>query len=207
VALGLILLSTCALAASVAQAPANSATRQCAVPERHAVCRSFSVFLRPARPGDRLPARLRDAPPLRQVDQSSSRRLRHRGAKGYAFFALAGKRLVCIVSYVRKWGGGSFACNPLAATRRGKLFLEESCSPAPRRHRVLLLQLLPDGVRSATVRRVAKPPVKRAITDNLLVADLRVRSRRDLPKAVVWHRAGKRHRLGLVADESLATCR
>jgi hypothetical protein len=159
------------------------------------------------RPGDRLPRVFRDDPPLQHVDQASSRRLRSRGPKGYAFFALGGKRLVCIVSYIRKQGGGSFACNPLAATVRGRLFLEEACNPPPRRHRVLLFELLPDGVRKATVLRAGRAPLKRTVTDNLLVADLPVRSRRDLPKAVVWHRAGRRHRLGLAVDESLVTCR
>jgi hypothetical protein len=201
------LVCVLAVAASMAPAPAAPGARHCAVPEREAVCSSFAVFLRAGRRDDRLPRLFRDDPPLKQVDHSSSRRLRHRTPKGYSFFALAGKRLVCIVSYVRKQGQGSFACNPLGVTVRGKLFLEEACAPAPRRHRVLLFELVPDGVRTATVLRAGRAPVKRAVRDNLVVADLPVRSRRDLPKAVVWRRAGRRHRLGLVLDESLVTCR
>jgi hypothetical protein len=171
------------------------------------VCRSFAVFRRAPQPDDRLPRVYRDDAPLKQVNQKSSRRLHSRGPAGHAFYALAGKRLMCIVVHHRALGGGSFACNPVAATMRGRLFLEESCGPAPRHHRVLVVELLPDGVRRATVKRVGRPAVERAVRDNLLVADLRVRARRDIPRAVVWHLAHKRHELGLTVDESLATCR
>jgi hypothetical protein len=202
-----VALAVADLGMSAVLAPAAPTSPHCTVPKLGPLCRSFGVFRRTGRPSDRLPWIFRDDPPLRHVDQHSSRRLRTRSPRGYAFYAAAGKRLVCIVTYIRKEAGGDFACDPPAATARGRLFLEEACNPAPRRHRVLLVELLPDGVHSATVRRVDRPRVKRAINDNLLVADLRVRSRGELPKAVEWRHAGRRHRLPLAVDDSIVTCR
>jgi hypothetical protein len=175
------------------------------VPKGRALCDAFAALTHRARPGDRLPADVRDSGPLQQVTRSSARLLR--SAAGHDVFIVGGRRLVCLVVYLRKRHEAAYGCSPPDSILRGQSYLEESCAPAPRKHRVLFTQLVPDGVRSAVLHRVGVPPIRRKVRRNLLLVDLRVPSRDYLPTRVQWRRRGRLRTLGLPVDEEQVTCR
>jgi hypothetical protein len=189
--------------------PAAGATAAgaCAVPERPALCRSFAAFRRARGPDDRLPAIFRDAPPLRLVDQRSSRRVGAEALTPHRFFLLGGRRYMCLVEYSTRERGGGFACSGVRDVLAGRVYLSLACEPRPRRHRLLFLQPMPDGVPSATLHRVGKPAIRFAVEDNLLVADLPVPARAYLPTKVVWRRDGRRQERRLPVDDLAVTCR
>jgi hypothetical protein len=204
------LLTVATLAASLPllhQPAGTGAMQLCAVPARPSLCDSFAVFRRPARPDDRLPRIFRDDPPLKLVDQSSSRRAGGDRPKDRAFYLLGGRRYMCLVDYSRREGGGGYGCSHIEDVLSGRTYLEVGCVAAPHGHRLLFLQPMPDGVRAATVHRVGRPPIRLAVRRNLLVADLRVLRRDELPNKVVWRLRGRLHRLALPVDDTLVTCR
>jgi hypothetical protein len=176
------------------------------VPSRPSLCRSFDVFNRLARPQDRLPRIFRDDPPLKLVDQRSSRRADESRVPAHRVFLLGGKRLACLVDYSEHERGGGYTCNQIGATLQGRTFLEVACEPKPRRHRVILALILPNGVHAATVHRVAKPAVRLRVRDNLLLADLKIPSRAYLPDGVMWRRSGRLHRNRSPPDDRQVTC-
>jgi hypothetical protein len=178
--------------------------RACVVKARPQLCRAFAAFRRPQATTDRLPRLFRDDQPFPQQELRSSRRLRAR--HGREAFVVGGAKYVCLVDYIPKEDGGTYVCNYVGRAVAGQIWEESSCDPA-RPHRVLLLQLLPDGVSHAAIRRVGKPALRLRVRDNLLFADLRVPSRAYLAKQTVWRRRGSLHRLGLPQDDSLYTCR
>jgi hypothetical protein len=185
----------------------STADGTCSVPSRPSLCRSFYVFNRLARPQDRLPRIFRDDPPLKLVDQRSSRRVDESRIPAHRVFLLGGKRLACLVDYSEHERGGGYVCNPIRATLQGRTFLEVSCEAKPRRHRVILALALPNGVHAGTVHRVAKPAVRLRVRDNLLLADLEIPSRAYLPDRVIWRRSGRLHRFRFPADDLQVTCR
>jgi hypothetical protein len=188
--------------------PGSSATvRTCAVPAQPSLCGSFGVFRRPARPEDRLPRLFRRAPPLRLVDLSSSRRAGGSGPKGQAFYLLGGKRYLCVVQYSLRQRAGGFGCSHARDALSGRMYIELACEPAPRRHRLLFAQPMPDGVRAATVHRVGRAAIRLGVRRNLLVADLRVSVHDDLPDEIVWRLRGRLHRRRLPVDDQIVTCR
>jgi hypothetical protein len=189
--------------AVLAGAPSSARQPACAVPKRPELCRGFAAFRRPARSADRLPRIFHDDEPFPHLVLSSSRRLR--AGKREVF--LVGGKYVCLVDYQPDEDGGGYICNPPGPTLKGQTQLQAACEPPPRRHRLLLLQLLPDGVRFAAVRRVGKPALRFRVRNNLLFADLRVPSRAYLPKQTVWRRHGSLHRFSTPPDDQVVTCR
>lgn len=195
---GLLALGVLAVAFATAAAPEAhpSVESRCAIPKRPSLCRSFAAFRRPRRAADALPRFFRNDPPIRHVDRASARRLPSRRPNGYRFFMAAGRHLVCLM-IASGHGEGAFTCGSGGDARASRLFLEESCRPGRRRHRVLFVQLMRDGVHSAVVRRMNEPALRRTVTSNLLVVDLPTPSRDYLPTAVEWRQSGhvREHRL------------
>src|SRR3954447_20654305 len=187
--------------AVLAAAPSSARPGACAVPKRPDLCRGFAAFRRPAQPSDRLPRMFRDDEPFPQLVLSSSRRLH--GGKREVF--LVGGKYACLLDYQRDEDGGIYVCNRPEPSVKGQTQLQVGCEPGARRHRLLLLQLLPDGVRFAAVRRVGKPALRFRVRNNLLFADLSVPSRAYLPKQTVWRRHGRLHRLSNPPDDTFVT--
>jgi hypothetical protein len=178
--------------------------RACVVKARPQLCRAVAALRRPQTRADRVPRRFRDDQPFPQLELRSSRRLSDRN--GREVFVVGGTKYVCLLDYLPKEHGGSYVCNYVGRAVAGQIWEETACDPR-RPHRVLVLQLLPDGVRYAAIRRVGKPALRFPVRSNLLLADLRVRSRGYLPKQTVWRRRGVLHRIGVGHDDSLFTCR
>ena len=197
-----VLLSAAAL---IAPSHGGAATGSCAVPKRPSLCHAFAVLRRPARSYDRLPRRVRDDPPIRQTDPGGSRRLLSGHPKGYRLYVAAGHRMVCLV--IDSGDETGFACNPPDRALRGGTYLEESCAPGARRHRVLVVELIPDGVHSVTVHRTGRPAVKRRVEHNTLVADLAVPATGYIPSAIEWKLRGEQHTLPLDSHDDVVTCR
>jgi hypothetical protein len=188
-------------------AAAGEEEETCAVPHRPLLCRAYHVFRQEARRRDRLPRQFRDDPPLRLVNQSSSRVVGPGRPRRHPFYLLGGRRFLCLVDYDRRQGVGGYVCSHVRAALAGHMFLESTCEPPPRRHRLLYAQPMPDGVRRAVFRRVQRPRVRVVVRRNLLLADLRIPSRAYLPTRVTWWRHGRRRSMGLGVNESLLRCR
>jgi hypothetical protein len=201
----LIMLAVALALVSSNRASGAIAARTCGAPNG-SLCRSFAFFRRPARSDDRLPRNFLRDPPIRHVEARSARRLHARGPNGYDFYAAAGKRLVCLLVYHRAEHGGGFNCSNVALALSGRMFLDESCGAGARRHRLLHAQLLPDGVKSATITREGRPAMQRRVRDDLLVADLPVPSHDYLPTSVAWKLHAKQYRLSLPVDDMAVTC-
>jgi hypothetical protein len=201
-------LTVLLLVAAALLAPrSGGAAESCAVPKRPSLCRAFAVLRRPAQAYDRLPRLVRHARPIRLTDPGGVRRLLTGHPKGYDLYVAAGHRLVCLVVYSRTDGSAGIGCNPPDVALRGDTYLEQACGRGARRHRVLVVELLPDGVSSVTIGRAGKPAVTRRVVHNVLVADLAVRATADVPRQLDWTRAGKSHQVTLGAGNDVVTCR
>ena len=194
-------------AALLAPSGGGAAAESCAVPKRPALCRAFAVLRRSARPYDRLPRLVRNDRPIRLTDPGGVRRLLTGHPKGFDLYMAAGHRLVCLVVYSNTDDSAGIGCNPPDVVLRGDTYLEQSCGRGARRHRVLIVELLPDGVSSATIRRAGKAAVTRRVAHNVMVADLRVRTTADVPRRLDWTLAGKSHQVTLGAGDDVVTCR